>query len=457
MSEQKVNRRWSVLRKHPKIFGAGFCGLAALISVCVLLKNAHALPATAAPYRNLGVFAQVLRHIETSYVGLVDPQILLAGAVRGMVSTLDPHSAYLDSAQYSMFNSDTAGRFAGIGVEVDAQNGWLTVVRVFPDSPASRAGVMQGDRILAIDGRDVRDVRVDEAIQALRGDPGSTIVIRIGRPAKGTTFELELVREEVLIHALEARILPKSVLYIRLRAFQRNLASDLNKVIGAALSRMSGRGGLRGVLLDLRDNTGGLFDEAVDISDQFLSEGVIVTTRGRGGRVLATFQAKKAGTYPNWPMVIIVNGYTASAAEIVAGALKDHQRATVLGTQTFGKGSVQHLIELSNGAALKLTVARYYTPSGRSIQAEGIVPDVIIEQLERDMSRQEKTLPPLRESTLERHLPSESKPKQAPTRRQERYQPRLSVEDVSGISPFADDFQARLAYQTLGVLMSVRH
>ncbi len=424
--------------------GAFIAGVAVSLSV-----GTYARPIAASPYRNLSLFAQALTHIESSYVNEVNQNNLMQGAIRGLVATLDPHSAFLNRSEYEMLSSDTAGEYADVGAEVDVEDGWLTVVRVVAGAPADRSDLRPGDRFQSIDGHEARNMRVDQAIQLMRGQPGSRLALKMFRPSRASTFGVVLTREVVRVHAVEANLLGDQILYVRLQAFQVDVSKDLRQAISAAMNQAASHGGIRGLLLDLRDNTGGLLDEAVSVSDLFISQGTIVTTRGRGGSVLNTSKAKRSGTLPRWPTVILINGYTASAAEIVAGCLKDHSRAVIVGTQSFGKGSVQHLIELSNGSALKLTVARYYTPSGVSIQAEGIAPDLVIEDVIAKSPAHEQ----ISESSLRGHLPNEE------VRSSGRYKTRKEVrrnptERGETQLPFAKDFQARTAYQTLRVLLT---
>lgn len=414
--------------------------------LAILTFGALALgaPADASPYQNLGIFARALAHIELSYVSAVDQDELLYGAIRGMVRTLDPHSDYLDPEEYRLLASDTRGRFGGVGVEIDVRDGWLTITAVFPNGPAQRAGLRVGDRFVSIDGLRARDMPIEEAVRRMRGEPGTEVRVTLRRGDDQPALEVTLQREIIAVDAVEARVLEDRHLYVRLRVFQETTTRELADVLDEASERLRDKGGLRGLLLDLRDNPGGLLDQAISVADEFLQEGVIVSTRGRGGRELSVAGARRSGTRPSWPIVVLVNGYTASAAEIVAGALRDHRRALVVGTRTFGKGSVQNIIELPDASALKLTIARYYTPSGRSIQAEGIEPDVVIEQaaspaLERATG--------LSEASLEGHLESETEAvREKPT--PGRSEPRREATGASAAA-FSDDFQARLAYQTL--------
>ncbi|HJK94864.1 MAG TPA: S41 family peptidase [Polyangiaceae bacterium LLY-WYZ-15_(1-7)] len=415
--------------------------------------GAHAETAEASPFQNLSVFARALAHIETSYVDEVDQDALVQGAIRGMTEALDPHTVYLDPEEYRILTADTQGRFAGIGVEITVRDGWLTVLAVFPGGPADQAGLEPGDKFLAIEGRDARDMRIQEAVRVMRGEPGTQVRVAIRREGREEGLDVTLTRAVIDVNPVEARLLPDGILYLQLRAFQANTTTELRAALDRALAESEGRGGLQGILLDLRNNPGGLLREAALVADEFLDEGNIVSTRGRGGRVLQGYDAHRRGTRPEWPMVVLVNGYSASAAEIVAGALQDHERALLVGTRTFGKGSVQNIIELPDGGAMKLTIARYYTPSGRSIQARGIEPEVQVEQLAPALVERARLdgEDQLREASLRGHLDERE---DAEVERPRNTPREGATEDDR--PPFADDHQARMAHQALRAVLSDR-
>jgi len=304
--------------------------------------------------------------------------------------------------------------------------------------------VRVGDRFVSIDGYRARDMPIEEAVRRMRGEPGTEVRVSLRREDDRPALETTLKREIISVDAIEARVLEDRQVYVRLRVFHETTTSELADVLDHASESLRDRGGIRGLLLDLRDNPGGLLDQAISVADEFLEEGVIVSTRGRDGRELSVASARRSGTRAPFPIVVLVNGYTASAAEIVAGALRDHKRALIVGTRTFGKGSVQNVIELPDASALKLTVARYYTPSGHSIQAEGIEPDVTIEQV---LPRAEDGTGAYSEASLEGHLENEAVREQgagSATRGSVR-----RGQAGKSAAPFSDDFQARLAYQTL--------
>lgn len=439
------------LRMLRSSWAAAFLG--GLTGALLLPVLAGADETAASPYANLAIFARALSHIEVSHVEPPDQDALIYGAIRGMVDTLDPHSSFLDPDEVARLNADTEGRFGGVGVEIDVRDGWITVHGVLAGGPAERAGLRPGDRFLTLDGVGARDLRVSEAVRIMRGEPGTSVTVRVRREGEGEAVELTMTREVIEVEAVEARVLPDRIAYVRIRSFQATTTSELRAALDAAVRETESAGGLRGVLLDLRGNPGGLLDEAVLVADEFLIEGTIVSTRGRDGVVLSEASARAPGTRPDWPMVVLVDYFSASAAEIVAGALRDHRRALVVGTRTWGKGSVQNVIDLPDGSALKLTVARYYTPSGDSIQAVGIEPDVVVEQLDEELARTlAREMPPISEAMLERHLDAEHARSAVEAMRGT---PREGAEGEGEI-PFVDDFQGRMAHGLLNALIAGR-
>ena len=406
------------------------------------------------PFQNLAIFTRVLAHLETGYVDDIDQDEVIRGAIRGMAESLDPHTVYLDPDEYARLTSDTQGRFAGIGVEIGVRDGWLIVLSVFDGGPADRAGLLPGDRFLHIEGQPARDMRISESVRIMRGEPGTEVRVGIRRPDVEDGIEVTLERAFIDVESVEARLLPDGILYIEMSSFQDNTTRELRRAIDQAVLERRGSGeSLTGILLDLRNNPGGLLNQAVSVVDEFVSGGLIVSTKARGGVVLQEARAHRRGTRPQWPLVVLVNGYSASAAEIVAGALRDHERAVLVGTRTFGKGSVQNVIELPDGSALKMTIARYYTPSGESIQARGIVPEVEVEQLDPRMVERARLdgEHQLRESSLRGHL--DGREREA-ARARERGVPRDEADDDRPL--FADDHQGRMAYETLRAIVTDR-
>jgi len=376
--------------------------IACTLALALVAVMASEVPARRSPFEPLSIFARALAYIEVSYVEPIDQETLVYGAIRGLADSLDPHSVFLDPGEYEILKSDAEGRFAGVGVEVSTKDGWLTILSVFDGGPAAKAGLEPGDRFLTIEGEDARDVRLYDAVRRIRGEPGTSVEVGIRREGQEQALERTLKRAFIDVDPIAAQLLPDGVVYVRIKAFQDGTARELSDVLDDAVLQLRRRGGVQGILLDLRDNGGGLLHEAVWVSDEFLSSGIIVSTRGRGGQTISQYSARRAGTRPKWPIVVLINENTASASEIVAGALRDHQRATLVGVRTFGKGSVQNVFELPGGSALKLTTYRYFAPSGRSIQAEGIAPDLVAEQ-----PREDDALEPLREEQLEGHLAAE--------------------------------------------------
>ena len=374
-----------------------------LVAVGVIAATASNAPARRSPFEPLSLFARALAFIELAYVEPVDQEELVHGAIRGLAESLDPHSVYMDPEEYAIFNDDSEGRFAGIGVEVSTKDGWITILSVFDGGPAKKAGLKPGDRFLLIDGEEARDMRIYDAVRMIRGEPGTTVDVALRREGVPDAIETTLKRGFIEIDPVEMEVLDDGIVYIRIEAFQDGTARDLRDALDDAVVKLRRRGGVRAVLLDLRNNGGGLLDEAIWVSDEFLSSGVIVTTRGRDEREVARYAARRAGTRPKWPVVILINENTASASEIVAGALQDHDRATLVGERSFGKGSVQTIFDLPGGSAIKLTISRYFTPSGRSIQALGISPD-----LHADQPRTNGEPEPYREEELEGHLAATS-------------------------------------------------
>jgi carboxyl-terminal processing protease len=413
-----------------------------------------------AAYPRLEVFARALAHIEASYVGEVSDDALVEGAIRGMLKVLDPHSAYLNANELRILDSDTEGHFGGVGIEVDVNDGWLTVLRVMPNGPAAKVGVKPGDRFLTIDGQSARDLSIEDALQRMRGEPGTRVKVTLRRRDAPAAIDLTLTRDLIHVDAVEGRLLPDGVVYVQLRVFQEDTVSQLRRVLDEAVDRAAADGGkVSGLLLDLRDNPGGLLSSAILVADEFLNDGVIVSTRGRGGKLLRENRAQKSGTRPDWPMVVLTNGYSASAAEIVAGALHDHQRAVLVGTRTFGKGSVQNIVDLPDGTAMKLTTALYFTPSGTSIQAKGIEPDVFIEQLDPNVLKEARLgAGEVSEASLAGHLGNAAGPlpTTAPANAQDRKQPKQPGGAEERRPAFEDDYQAFMGHQVLRALLAQR-
>lgn len=341
------------------------------------LSVAHVVEARAPGrvYRALDLFAEVLEQVRRSYVEPKSQDELVRSAAEGMVARLDPHSELMDPTAYAQFLEDTEGEYAGVGLEVALRKDRVTILGTLPDSPAARAGLRAGDRIVAVDDAPCAHESLDAVTRRLRGPAGTPVRLTVDRTTEAART-VSLTRAVIRVQSARGRLVAPGYAVVELTSFQEDAAERLEAVLND-LGRQA-PGGLRGLILDLRDNPGGLLSQAAAVSDLFLDEGEIVRTEARDAREQRTFTAQAQGTRPAVPMVVLVNASTASAAEIVAGALQDHRRAVLVGTRTFGKGSVQDIFELADGSALKLTVARYFTPSGRSIQAKGIEPDVLV-------------------------------------------------------------------------------
>jgi carboxyl-terminal processing protease len=329
-------------------------------------------------FRELKTFTDVLAIVRRDYVSPVDNKRMVEGAIKGLLATLDPHSGYLDPDFYQDLQVQTKGEFGGLGIEITIRDGLLVVVAPMEGSPAERAGVRNGDTIVKIEGRFTKEFSLVDAVKRLRGPKGTPITISISRKGATNLTEITIVRDNIAVKSVRSRYLGDGLGYVRISQFMEHTTDDLRAAL-AALTKESGQDQLRGLVLDLRNNPGGLLTQAVSVGDLFLKEGVIVYTDGRIESQKQKFFAHARGTEPDYPMVVLVNGGSASASEIVAGALKDYGRALILGTQTFGKGSVQTITPLENGGALTLTTALYFTKSGNSIQAMGVRPDIELE------------------------------------------------------------------------------
>jgi len=368
---------------------------------------------TEGTYRQLELFARVLSYVENNYVEPVDDQRLMYGAIKGMLDTLDPHTVFMPPEVFKEMKIDTSGEFGGLGIEIARKGDVITVVAPMDDTPAARAGIRPGDQILQIDGADTRDMDLAQAIQRMRGPAGRKVLLNIMRDGFSAPREIAIIRDHIRIVSVEGALYG-GIGYIRVKNFQERTDVSLRK----ELDRLRGLNGgreLRGLVLDLRNNPGGLLDQAVAISDRFLPGNLpIVTTRGRNGRNTVEERSRDRDTEKAYPLVVLVNSGSASASEIVAGALQDHGRATIMGTPTFGKGSVQTLIELEDGSGLKLTIARYYTPKGRSIQERGISPDFLVAE---EGSAANASGDHVRERDLQRHFKAEGGAQAALARR----------------------------------------
>ena len=353
------------------------------------------------PLRELRSFTQVFEQIRQGYIEKVEDRQLLENAISGMLLELDPHSAYLSKQDYQNLQENTSGYYGGLGIEISAEDGLIKVISPIDNSPAERIGIRAGDLIVEINGSSVRGLALPRAIAKLRGKKGSTIDISVIRDDVDELLSFTITRDEIYTSSVKSRILRPGFAYIRISQFQKDSGEDFVEALKNLRSDNSNIGQLLGLILDLRNNPGGLVPAAVDVVDALLDDGIIVYTEGRLASANVTFNSTPGDLIQHIPIVVLINGGSASASEIVAGALQDHRRAVIVGTQSFGKGSVQTLLPLGDGRAVKLTTARYFTPKGRSIQAQGIKPDVIIPRVDLQIPLQQKRL---RESDLEGHL-----------------------------------------------------
>ena len=329
-------------------------------------------------YKELEVFTNALNLIRDNYVDEVDTKKLINGAISGMVSTLDTHSSYLTSDKFKDFLDDTKGSFGGLGIVISIVDGVLTIISPIEDTPAWRADLKAGDKIVKIDGVSTKGIDVIEAAKRLRGKKGTKVTIAIMRKGFTKPKDITITREIIKIKSVKYEVFDNDVVYIRLTQFLETTMVDFKKALEDAENELNG-GEIKGIILDLRNDPGGLLSKSVEIADMFVEEGTIVYTEGRVPGSKMIFKAHKLGTLPKTPMVILINGGSASASEIVAGSLRDHGRAILIGTKSFGKGSVQTIIPMSDGSGIKLTTAKYFTPSGVSIHGVGIEPDILIE------------------------------------------------------------------------------
>lgn len=349
------------------------------------------------PLEELRRFSEVFDRIKNAYVEPVDDAKVLEDAIRGMIAGLDPHSSYLEPDAFEELQEHTSGEFGGVGIEISQDDGFIRVIAPIDDTPAEKAGIKSGDLITRLDGEPIQNMGIDEAINRMRGEPGTSIVLTIVRKGEDKPREIKVVRAIIHVASVKQRMLGEDFGYLRITQFQSNTGADLKK----AMAKLEANQALKGLVLDLRNNPGGVLQAAVDVVDAFISEGKIVYTEGRLKSADTSFMASKDTVIGDIPVVVLINGGSASASEIVAGALQDHKRAVIMGTGSFGKGSVQTILPLAEKRALKLTTARYFTPSGRSIQAQGILPDVVVEEAELKRVESQEFL---KEKDLSRHL-----------------------------------------------------
>ncbi len=399
--------------------------------------------ADVANYEELETFMSVYERVKASYVEPVDDHTLIKGAIDGMLAALDPHSSYVEASDFQALRTTTDGNYGGLGITVQTEDGAVKVVSPTEDTPAWRAGVKAGDYITHINGELVYGVTLDEAVEKMRGAPGTTIKLTIVRPGRDKPFDLSMVRERIELRPVKWEI-KDGIGIININTFAAN-TGDATKAALVAIDKAT-RGKPLGYVVDLRSNPGGLLDQAVEVSDAFLSQGEIVSQRGRARDDIERFYARPGDMAHGLPVVVLVDAGSASAAEIVAGALQDHRRALVMGETSFGKGSVQTVVQTGAQSALRLTTARYYTPSGRSVQAGGIEPDISVPQLS---DPDYKDTPKVREADLRRHLVSQAKADDKLLEQDATPDPRFTATAAELEKKGVKDFQLDYALKTL--------
>ena len=416
-----------MLNTHQSIRVLAFTGLALMLSAASATDTEadptpdteQALPARL-PLNELRVFAEAFDRVSSAYVEEIDDRTLLENAIKGMLSQLDPHSAYLDRDSFSDLQEDTTGNYGGVGLEVSMEDGFVRIISPMDGTPAEKAGVKPGDLIVQLNDQPIKGMSLGDAIDAMRGEPGSTVRLTLVREGTAKPFEVSLTREIIAVASVRQRVLDPGYGYIRIAQFQSNTGTEVEDAVTA----LTAEGKLLGLVLDLRNNPGGILQSAVAVSDVFIDDGLIVYTAGRLPNSDMRFSASTPDATNGIPIVVLVNEGTASASEIVAGALQDHHRAIIMGVNTFGKGSVQTILPLNNEKAIKLTTALYYTPNGRSIQAEGIVPDIWVDRSTVTPEKQNQFS--IKEKDLPGHLLNGEHPKTLPA---EVYEMELATSD----------------------------
>ncbi|HOP47241.1 MAG TPA: S41 family peptidase [Desulfobacteraceae bacterium] len=391
-------------------------------------------------YKNIELFTEVLRQIENNYVETQEPKDLIYGAIKGMIRDLDPHSSFMTKEEYSEFMLETKGSFTGIGIEITIKDNILTVVSPIEDTPAYKAGIKAGDKIFKVENEPTKDMTMLEAVKKIRGPKGTKVNLTILREGSDKPLEFSITRDVIPLKSVRHNLLSPDIAYIRISNFQSKTAEDLSSVI----KELKNERKIKGLILDLRNNPGGLLSQAIEVSDIFLDSGIIVSTKGRNNAHNITASAHENSTKIDYTIIVLVNGGSASAAEIVSGALQDNKKALILGTRTFGKGSVQTILPLSDGSGLRLTTARYYTPSGKSIQSSGITPDIEIAFMPQEEKKEKKETHFFREEDLEGNvLDNDSDTRESEKSRQD------SDRDEFAKNLLEKDNQIRQAFQLL--------
>lgn len=401
-------------------FGGGVMLVAAVVIAVSLGASRKVVAVSNDTYESLRVFADVLSLVQENYAEPVEAKTLITSALKGMVKGLDPHSSYMTPQEYAEMQVDTKGVFGGIGIEIGVKDGMLTIVAPIDDTPATKAGLLAGDKIVKINDKPTKEMTITEAVGQMRGPKGTDVTIHVMREGFSEPKPFTITRAIIKVKSIKSKMLDDGFGYVKITQFQENTTVDLDKALKELAPK---QGQLKGLVLDLRNNPGGLLQEAVSVSNEFIDKGLIVSTKGRVAGQDMTFNADGVKHQPDYPIIVLVNGGSASASEIVAGALQDHKRAAVLGTTTFGKGSVQTVMAMSDGSALRLTTSKYYTPSGRSIQAKGIEPDIVV----GDVNTMH-----VKEKDLDGHLAAEdgSDKAEQPTDKKTERAPRINSDTV---------------------------
>ncbi|MDH5408650.1 MAG: S41 family peptidase [Gammaproteobacteria bacterium] len=389
----------SFTRKFLLVFAGLVLGVMIGVGQSVSAKRANTLP-----LEDIRTLSEVFGKIKDNYVEDIPDKTLLENAIRGMLTGLDPHSSYLDQSSFKELRVGTSGEFGGLGIVVGMQDGFVKVISPIDDTPAQKAGIKAGDLIIRLGDTPVKGMSLDEAVKIMRGKPGTEIKLMIVREGEDKPLEIPVKRDKIRVKSVRSKELDKGYGYVRISQFQQRTTKDLRKAISKLTKDNKGK--LKGLVLDLRNNPGGLLDSAVTVSDTFLTKGGIVSVKGRTKSDQLSHKATPLDMTKGAPIVVLVNAGSASASEIVAGALQDHKRAVIMGEKTFGKGSVQTVVPLGNQTAIKLTTARYYTPLGRSIQAKGIEPDIVLDNLK--VSENGKNFDRIKEADLKKHLENDT-------------------------------------------------
>ncbi len=369
-----------------KFMLAAFLGTAAGVLVTTQVTGpllAQESEKTSNVYEQLDLFGDIFERIRAQYVEEVEDSELIEAAINGMLTSLDPHSSYLSASDFEDMRTQTSGEFGGLGIEVTQEEGYVKVVTPMDDTPADKAGMEAGDFITAVDGESILGLNLEQAVELMRGPVGSEIILTVVREGTDEPFDVSIIRDTIKLTAVRARTEGDSVV-LRVSTFNRQTYPNLETGLKKQIEELGGEDNVNGIVLDLRNNPGGLLNQAIAVSDAFLDQGEIVSTRGRNPRDSERYNATDGDLSNGKPIVVLINGGSASASEIVAGALQDHGRAVVIGEKSFGKGSVQTVVPVRGDGAMRLTTSRYYTPSGRSIQALGVAPDIIVVQPRRD-------------------------------------------------------------------------